>query len=184
MAFKATMNFLSKNREDQRGQATAELVVALVAIVAMVSGFFLISQLGMTSVKSVLAASEQAGIQSIQGVSQGAPVSIRDWNIGNDNMEMSPDDVPVTGTFEDSSRFTGELYTYGLNLSGKQKNFATDLSNSNFFVFAANLTKGSDTSQVDIEDAASLSCGGRTLFGLTSITIENNIYLPALTGEE
>lgn len=178
------MMILSENRKCQRGQATVELVVALVAIVAMISGFFLISQLGMTSVKSILAATENASIQSLQGISQGAPVSIRDWTIGNDNMEMSPDDVPVTGTSEDSTQFTGELYTYGLNLSGSQKNFANDLSASNLFIYAANLTEGSNINEVDVEDAASLACGGRTLFGLTSITIENTVYLPTLTGEE
>lgn len=172
-----------KNRRFQRGQATAELTIALIAVMAVVSGFLLIAQLGRANLDSLLEAKAKADINSINGIPGATGSPIRYWDDGNDNLEYSPDDEAQTMTNDDGALFNSQLRTQGFSLSSDLgsyalNNFAKTLGVDYIFLPAANLTSATENVTVDIDDASRFLYGGNSLFGLRTINIENSIYMP------
>ncbi len=175
---------MAKKRKNQEGQAIAEMTVAMIAILAMVSGFLLISQLGRASVENLLNAKARCDINAMNGLSLGQGSSIRYWEIGDDLLEMSPDDEAMTLTNDDPALFSGELQSGGMRISDLDdyvvNNFADNLSASTLFLEAAGMTSGTQSVEISLDDASRFLYGGSTLFGLESVTIEDTAYSPML----
>lgn len=175
----------SKNR-NQGGQATAEMAVAIVTIMAIMSGFLLIAQLGRTGIRSILEARRLADINSYNGISLSPGSSIRHWETGDDLMEMSADDTAVAFTNDEPELFKSQLSNGSFNLasdiSGMAiENFATDLTSDFIFLEGADLTSGESSESIDLNDASRFLYGGNTLFGTSSIDIDNTVYMPIIS---
>lgn len=176
---------LKSSKKNESGQAIAELTIAMLAILAVLSGLLLIAQLGRTNIRTLLDAKAMCDINSINGIRFFSGSPIRYWTIGNDNLEMSPDDEAVTSTTEDSMYFRSQLTSNGFNIANfedyVQNNFARDLSDGSLFFDSAELTSGRESVEVEFDDASRFLYGGDRLFGIPGVTIENNVYCPLIS---
>ncbi len=171
-------------RINEKGQATAEMAVSMVGIMAIMSGFLIIAQLGLANIENLLEAKTQADISSMnsQTGSSGSYISL--WLPGNDEMPMTPDDQMVMAFMDDPSSFTDELrnsqFDLATGLDGlARNNFAPDVG-PNVFLNGANLTSSTRTVEVQLDDASKFLYGGNTLFGIDTIVVENSVFVPAL----
>ena len=174
-----------EKRKYQKGQATAEMTIAMIGIMAIIAGFLAISQLSRTSIENLLRSKANADINSYNGIYHSNGSSIRYWNSGEDQMEMSPDDTAITITNDNPSLFRSELSNGSFNLASDlgnyvQNNFATQLSSDYIFLSSANLTSAKQTDEIELEDSSRFLYEGPSLFGIRSVTIENTVYMPVI----
>ena len=85
-------------RRARQGQAILELVIGLVALMAVTMGLILIGQLGRAHTQAMIDARAEAGDRALasQYVSAApGPVFLYDWTAGPDDRTHSRDDRPV-----------------------------------------------------------------------------------------
>ncbi len=179
------MKYFPWNKKNQKGQALAEMTVAMIAILAMISGFLIIAQLSRASIENLLRARADSDINSFNGIYGNPGSPIRYWGIGDDLMEISPDDQAMTMTSDNPALFSSQLSSGGLNLGSlgayAQNNFAATMSSDYLFLDSANLTSANENTEIDLDDASRFLYGGTTLFGLPTVTIENTVYMPVVS---
>ena len=92
---------LQRRRPSTRsGQAIAELVVGLIALLVVFMGMLQIQRLAHAHTQTLIAAREQAGQDALLSpyvLRYAAPSWIRDWSVGRDNVAYSQDDTPLSG---------------------------------------------------------------------------------------
>jgi hypothetical protein len=87
-------------RHTRSGQAIAELVTGLIAIVVLIMGILLIQTLSRAHTQTLNQARAQAGQDAIQDpyiLRYSVPSWISDWNTGRDKLHYSQDDQQVAG---------------------------------------------------------------------------------------
>ena len=104
-------------RTNQKGQATAEMAVSMVGIMAVMSGFLIIAQLGLANIENILEAKAQADISSLNAQTGVSGTYISLWWPGNDMMPMTNDDQQVPGIFDNPASFSDELRNGRMNLA-------------------------------------------------------------------
>ena len=147
------------SRTNQAGQATVELIVSLIGILAVFCGFLLISKLGIQNVDNIIRSRGVADNNAITSVLADPGTPTLSWNSGPDNIPYTADDVRISGTFADPAMFSDELQN-GLfslkndfSMSYVHENFAPNAGNPDFiFLAAAELTSGSASSSVQLDD--------------------------------
>lgn len=91
------------------GQAMAELVVALICILIVVSGMLQLVLLGTADTNTLVEATSQAANRATSNVilsENFRPIS--DWEVGQDGFAQTKDDQPVRGNLQPiSSRIAG-----------------------------------------------------------------------------
>lgn len=176
------------NRKTQKGQATAEMAYSLIAVMSVISGFLIVSQIGLANIETLLEAKANADINSVNGIPGSPGSSIRYWDIGDDNLEYSNDDDAQSLTSDNAPLFNNELGNPNFSLASDlgtyvQDNFARDLGQSYVFLPAANLTSASEVTTINLNDASRFLYGGNTLFGLKSVNVGNTVYMPIISGD-
>ena len=165
-------------KKKQNGQAIVELTVSLVGILAIFCGFLLISKLSLQNVDNVVNSRSAADDNAINSVIVNPGSSTSSWDNGPDNYMYTADDVRVSGVFADPVLFSGELQNDIFSLKSDlsvSDNFAPRLEEPGFiFINAAELTSGSSSSTVSLDDLE------KVLFYLDtpSITLRDEIYMP------
>lgn len=98
------MNGMQRKRKGRRharaGQAIAELVMGLVAILVVIMCMLQIQALALTHTQALNAARAQAGVDAIATpyiLRYSMPTWISDISAGNDKIRYSQDDTPVVG---------------------------------------------------------------------------------------
>lgn len=77
-----------------QGQAMIELIIALVAILTIVSGLLLIVSVGTAHTKAMMEARRKAGAKAMLNIPPiESPDFILDWKEGNDGKKMTADDA-------------------------------------------------------------------------------------------
>lgn len=166
-------------KDFEKGQATAEFVVSLIGILAVITGLFMIVDIGVAKVQNVSEARGQADNYAAIGLGGAAGRSIRYWDDGDDGYLYTEDDEPIVSTTEDPDIFSSELSngTFSLrddfSLPYVENNFAESLPPDRVFLPAASLTSSRVSKTVELDGAT------RTLFFNTpSLSLSDTIYMP------
>jgi len=146
-------------KRGQKGQAIVELTVSLVGILAVFCGFLLISKLSIQNVDNIIKTRGDSDDNAINSRISDTGHSISSWSAGNDkNMYTADDTMNSTGII-DPTFFSGQLQNNNFSLTNDlskpyiRDNFSKDVGNLDFiFVNAAELTSGSNSSQVQLDD--------------------------------
>ncbi len=169
------------NFKNQSGQATAELIVSIIGIMIVFTGFFMVVDLGVAKVENVISARGGADLSSYIGDSGGSGSAIISWSSGGDGFYYTEDDLPLTATSESPETFSSELQNGSFSLLSNfsmfyiENNFATTLDPDSVFLPAADLTFVTRSQSVELDDAT------RALyFNTPSITVTDTIYMPII----
>lgn len=182
---------LKRHRRNQQGQALTELVICLVAFLSVISGFLLISALGVENINVSILARQNADEKARSGLLlDTSGKAIHNWNRGADNIPFTRDDQPTTLSDTAGYAFTDELRdnTEKFDLTSKQtlpevpanNNFGPTLDDGNLFLAAAGLGKNeeSETDPLGKRQLTSLKGLIRTLFGNSNFTLEDAAFMP------
>ena len=181
--------------KDEKGQAIAEMAVAMIAIMAVFLAVIFAFAIGSTNIDSLLVCRENADNYSYSQVYGGGSRQIGTWSEGADGRMYTNDDVaePLTIPY-DPELFRGELKNNAGNIDidnfdedhGINNYFTAKLAESNaVFLTAADLTSYSLVSDpydtMNIED---LRGAFSTLFFSSDLLIRNSVYMPMLNISE
>ncbi len=180
-----------RNRRNQQGQALSELVICLVAILAVFSGFLLISTLGVENVKVSIMARQNSDAKARSGLlltSSGK--AIKTWNAGKDKVHFTKDDSSSTVTDPSAYVYTEQLQdnTGTLLLTSNQtlqeipdnNNFALSLDGNRLFLTAAGLgyNTESESDPLGKQHLQALKGVIRSLITKQSFHLEDTVFMP------
>lgn len=178
-------------RKNQQGQALTELVISLVGILAVISGFLLIAALSVENVEVSIKAREKADAKSRSGLlltSSGK--TIKTWSSGRDKIHFTKDDssshvsdasAPVfTEQLKDNAEnliLTSDLY---LKEIPKNNNFALKLESGRLFLLAANLGYNTESENDPLGKRNLQSLRGliRSLITKKEFLLEDTVFMP------
>ena len=151
---KISINRLRQRRSPEGGQAIAEMAVCLIALMAVILGFLLVSTLAHENVSNVILSRQEAdkNFRNSQSSSVGKVENIAQWNYGERGVPFNNDDTPVLNGNRSGEHFSREL----IDNSGKfdfrtaggngwlpdEYNALRSLQVGNMMVDAANLSAG------------------------------------------
>ena len=121
------------------GQAIVEMAVCLVAILAVIGGFLLVSGLSLENVQNAIRAREAVDRQARNGILSSSGRMIRTWNYGRDGILFTRDDK-ISEWTPDSNVFLSELKDETDPLDMKDRSAFPHISSSNNF--AGSLSPG------------------------------------------
>jgi hypothetical protein len=175
----------NRQRRGERGQAIAELTIALVAISAVFVGVIFMLAVGQANIDNLLTVRGEADASALSGMGGGTGRPVSRWREGGDDRMFTNDDEAMLAVSDEASLYRGELgngsYNLATDLSAVYvpENFARELSDELMFLNAADLARGSDTvdpfAYFAVED---LRGAFRTLIYGGNITIRNEVYMP------
>lgn len=146
---------MMKSRKYQKGQATAEMMVALIGIMTFFGESLLLAELCIANVRNILETRGETDVAAYNGFLGMSGVSIRFWEKGADTLLYTADDEAQTGTIDNGGTFASELANAKFSLMSDfskdyvRNNFSTELlETSSLFINAADLTSASKTSRV------------------------------------
>ncbi|HRR05934.1 MAG TPA: hypothetical protein P5105_01520 [Victivallales bacterium] len=172
---------MKKRKNKEKGQATAEFVISLIGILAVISGLLMMIDLGVSKTANVLDARENAEIYALNEIISSPGIPIRYWDSGEDGFLYTEDDRAVISTTEDPNIFISELNTAELSLSSGfsfsyvENNFVPEMSTEKVFLPAANLTSANVTRTVELDGAAQA-----LFFNTPSLSLRDTIYMPVI----
>ena len=190
MNFRTVRTIRQGRKHGESGQAFTELAISLLAFLVVFIGFLLIASLGSDRVYSLIKAREQADKESSSGLSSQGGESIRYWDYGKDEIPFTVDDRAVSGSYGDGAYFRGQLadntrevtLQHPPSSTHLQSDFSS-LQDSNLFVNAASLAKGSASPRYSIHDSGHylnvLEPAIEWLFHMKNTDIEETVYMPA-----
>ncbi len=169
-----------KRRRNQQGQAIAELTASLVLLLAMFCGFVLIAQLATSNIENIIDARGDADENGYLGTANDNGDPIMYWSEGADGYLYTADDKALIGTSDNPSLFKGELKNDDYDLAAApsyvEDNFVPTMGPLYIFLEAADLTSGSESSSVTLDDLSRL-----LYVDSPSITLEDNVYMPFMS---
>ncbi|HRU01948.1 MAG TPA: hypothetical protein P5239_09630 [Victivallales bacterium] len=172
---------MKKRKNKEKGQATAEFVISLIGILAVISGLLMMIDLGVSKTANVLDARENAEIYALNEIISSPGIPIRYWDSGEDGFLYTEDDRAVISTTEDPNIFISELNTAELSLSSGfsfsyvENNFVPEMSTEKVFLPAANLTSAHVNRTVELDGAAQA-----LFFNTPSLSLRDTIYMPVI----
>ncbi len=162
-----------------RGQATAELVISLVAISAVFLGLTQVAVTGQKNVHNYLDARESAE-NLVRSIGVTSRSSVQSWQDGDDGLSYTADDKVSSGG-GDTSDFANGLNS-PVSLRDLESNGAygfktsiTPLTSSGSAATAADLKEGSATESVPVDPAMKY-----LLFNVTSLSLSDKVYMPGV----
>ena len=179
-----------KNRRSRRGQAIVEMAVCLVAILAVIGGFLLITGLGLENIQNAIRAREDADQQSRDGiVTASSGRVIRNWDYGQDGTLFTRDDratdwspdvsVFLTELKDETDPFDMKDGTVFPHISA-DRNFAANLSPGRLFLAAAELAsvRKTETDPLGKRNLTSFRGLIRSLITNPDFTLEDSAAMP------
>lgn len=172
------------------GQAIVEMAVCLVAILAVLGGFLLITGLGLENIHNAIRSREAVDQKARDGIVSNSGRMIRSWNYGKDGILFTRDDK-VSEWSPDANVFLTELKddTEPLDMKDSRTfphiasshNFAGSLSPAGLFLPAAELTSAKITESDPLakRNLASFRSLIKALIANTDFTLEDNAFMPA-----
>ena len=175
----------------ESGQAIAEFVVSLIAILFVFLGVLAIAVLSMENVTCLVEARSEADVASSLGSTLGgaSPVQILEWDYGADEIPFTADDEPVSGmgsenfarNFDTGEDLVEDSGVFRLTLTQLAEGGYVDGSaGETTFLAAANLngythTETDPLSKRGLPDLEKLL---RSFTGNAAFTLEDSVYMP------
>ncbi len=181
-----------KRKHHESGQAFAEFVISLIAILFIFVGVLSVSVITMENVSCLIRTRSEAGVASSLGTAVGgvSPQTILEWDYGKDNIPFTADDKSISGadseimaqkfnTAEDSLPNSG-LLTMSLADFAKQ-GYADGRAGETPFLAAANLNGFTNTvtdplSKRGLPEIQRLF---RRIIGGEKFVLEDTVFIPA-----
>lgn len=184
-----------RNQENESGQAFTELVVALIGILIVFSGFLMISGLSIEGIENLIQARGRADDNAQGGILSSANAQyIRSWDYGPNDIPFTYSDKPIASSMADGAIFVSNLNdNTGLFMLGAlstnttyvpaHNNFASDLAAGNIFISAAQLTGGRSTEGDPLgkRNLGELKNLINKFFIGGDITLTDTVYMPINT---
>jgi hypothetical protein len=181
-----------KNRIDESGQAFAELLISMFAIMVVFVGVLFTGALGMENIKCSLAARSQAAKLSAMGSMSGdRGDNILSWDYGDDELYFTRDDASnrdiggETGIFAREYTSTNDEFSLVSDLRDVDRdstyNFTAAAPGEKLFLWAANLTSYQETihDPFATRELDDLKSAFRMLVGdPNSVSLSDKVYLP------
>lgn len=181
-----------KRKHREEGQAIAEFVVCLIAILFVFLGVLAMGVLSMESVSCLIGARSDADVASALGSSVGgsAPEQILEWDRGPDGIPFTADDEPVTGMGSESfarNFNTREDVVEGtesvpMTLAELAKNgYADGRAGETTFLAAANLNgyTHTETDPLSKRGLPELQNMLRRIVGGGKFVLKDTVFIPA-----
>lgn len=169
---------------DNKGQATTEMVVSILALMIVFAGLMQIAELGSKNIQMLISARGQADNNVRSGVlTSGGAKSIGYWDKGDDNLYFTADDNSISPETPDNSEFFQKQLQTPLDLSDSatslipaNHNFVPGLNAANLFLDSAALISGTSTSPTSVE----ISDIMRSLvYDAAQIDLEQTVFMPS-----
>ncbi len=112
---------MKRIKNNESGQAIAELTIGLMVIMVVLVGVIFISLVGSENIRTVISARENAELQS--GTSSNSKY-ISTWDYGEDNIPFTSDDQETLASFEYQQTYSDLLQNDGFDL--KTDNYTTE----------------------------------------------------------
>ena len=172
------------------GQAIVEMAVCLVAILAVIGGFLLISGLALENVQNAVRTREAVDRQARSGILSSSGRLIRTWNYGKDGILFTRDDT-VTEWSPNPNVFLTELKdeTEPLDMKAANAfphissahNFAGNLSAGRLFLLAAELASAKITEADPLEkrNLSSFRSLIKALIANPDFCLEDKAFMPS-----
>ena len=166
------------------------MAVCLVAILAVVGGFMLITALGLENVQNAIRTREAVDQRARDGITTSSGRLIRTWNYGTDGVLFTRDDA-ATGWSPDEDVFLSELKddTEPLDMKDSsvfphispQNNFAGSLSRGKLFLSAADLSsaKVTESDPLDKRNLSSFKNLIKALISNADFSLEDSAFMPS-----
>ena len=150
----------SARQSGESGQALVEMVVGMVAMMCVFMGLLFVSAMGFQNIQNVISARQSVDENIDSNAESHAGVPISRWDVGDDKMFLTKDDVAVSGIDGSDALYTAEismdkkeigdissLTSFDLKClkacsavnAVNVDNVSDQLSSSSFYVYAANL---------------------------------------------
>lgn len=172
---------MSREHNNENGQAIVEMVAGLIAIMLVFAGMIFISAVSVDSVRALITARENADA----GNSSTAATSISSWDYGEDEIPFSSDDVPISGSAPNV--MSSELNTNFMDLTTSTYTsdhaFTMGAQASNIYIDACNIRGSQGNNGTHIETVLDLFGEAlENLFGISNIDVaghrSNQVYMP------
>ena len=172
------------------GQAIVEMAVCLVAILAVIGGFLLVSGLSLENVQNAIRTREAVDRQARNGILSSSGRMIRTWNYGRDGILFTRDDK-ISEWTPDSNVFLSELKdeTDPLDMKdssafphiSSSNNFAGNLSPGRLFLSAAELASAKVTENDPLakRNLSSFRSLIKALITNPDFCLEDNAFMPS-----
>ncbi len=181
-----------KRNHQESGQAIAEFVISLIAILFVFLGVLAIAVLSMENVTCLVTARSEADVASSLGTSIGgaSPEAILEWDYGADGIPFTADDEAVTGmgsesfaqnfdTREDIVEDTGVLSMTLADLA--KAGYANGQAGEASFLSAANLNgyTHTETDPLSKRGLPELQKLLRRIVGGGKFVLKDTVFIPA-----
>jgi hypothetical protein len=188
---------MRKTGKNESGQAIAELVAGLIALMAVFLGVMFMAGMGIENIRAVMTARADADQAAAEGGGVGAAGrNVRSWDYGRDQLYFTSDDSADTTSFDEPALYRSQLVTKdgtmdaGNPIPLSTGNLSTTFSNLpgyNILSSCANLVSSTHTvsdplanrSLQDMRPALRLFLGVRDDFSITE-----TISMPRMTDTE
>lgn len=180
-----------KDSSRRSGQAIVEMAVCLVAILAVVGGFLLITALGLENIQNAIRSRETVDQKARDGIVSSSGRMIRSWNSGKDGILFSRDDKPSEWG-PDANVFLSELKddTEPLDMRDRSAfphipasgNFAANLQPARLFLSAAELTNSKliESDPLSKRNLSSFRSLIKALIANPDFSLEDNTFMPSV----
>lgn len=174
---------MNSRRQHRKGQATVELLIAMIGLLVALAAVLQVSQTGYESIRNLAEARGDADQNARNQSSSFSGDTIGNWSNGADELRYTADDETTLPPFVGLGDFKSEL-TGGFDLpanlpSGFHDELTPDIVSSSIGLTAA-MYEGEATRTVHIESAL------EELLFLTTDEIELNdrVYMPGFSVDQ
>ena len=181
-----------KRKRREGGQAIAEFVVSLIAILFVFLGVLAISVLSMENVTCLVEARSEADVASSLGSTLGgaSPEQILEWDYGADEIPFTADDEPVSGmgsdnfarNFDTGEDLVEDSGVFRLTLSQlAEGGYADGSAGETTFLAAANLNgyTHTETDPLSKRGLPELQSLLRRIVGGGKFVLKDTVFIPA-----
>lgn len=171
----------ARTTSNRNGQALIELVIALIAAIALLAALVQIGWLTREQLISIQEAREQAdqaALSDFYSFPSRRPDAIRDWNAGPDRIRHSRDDTAVSGN---QDLFLSEIVVAAqpIDLSARIRgNPISALVNAGSEAIPFQAVRG----EAEARTVPMLPAARRLLYDTDSIILENEVWMPWTRG--
>ncbi len=181
-----------KHRRGESGQAVAEFVISLIAILFVFLGVLAISVLSMENVTCLVDARSEADVASALGSSIGgaSPEQILEWDYGADEIPFTADDEPVSGmssenfarNFDTGEDLVEDAGVFRMTLADlASAGYADGRAGETTFLSAANLNgyTHTETDPLSKRGLPELQSLLRRIVGGGKFVLKDTVFIPA-----
>ena len=167
------------------GQAMVEFVIGLVGILVVTAGILLLAELHRADTETLATASAEAISDAMSGSIPSAFTPVQDWDEGPDGMRHTKDDEAVNGNFGGIRANVSSYTAPNGDWSGTRRDDGSSVKYDDIVRFNDGTLTSSAFNFMRAHEEATVETLPvlQSFMGLPgTITIENEVWMPAVSG--